>query len=75
MAASVSHIGWRFVAFYSRVLVIVIGQGTIAEFDTPLNLYDREDSIFRSLCGAAYLDREAILKIRNEEPGTMRSSA
>jgi ABC-type multidrug transport system fused ATPase/permease subunit len=24
--------------------------GRIAEFDTPLNLFDRPDSIFRSLC-------------------------
>lgn len=36
------------VAFYDRILVMDAGQ--IAEFDTPLNLFDRPGSIFRSLC-------------------------
>lgn len=38
--------------------------GRVAEFDTPLNLYDREDSIFRSLCDEANLSRQDILRIR-----------
>jgi ATP-binding cassette subfamily C (CFTR/MRP) protein 1 len=54
------------IAFYDRVLVL--DQGKLAEFDSPLNLYDREDSMFRSMCEAAHLDRETILKIRNEVP-------
>ena len=36
------------VAYYDRILVLDAGQ--IAEFDTPLALFDRQDSIFRSLC-------------------------
>jgi hypothetical protein len=38
--------------------------GRVAEFDTPLNLFDRTDSIFRSLCDEANLSRQDILKIR-----------
>lgn len=38
--------------------------GQIAEFDTVLNLFDREDSIFRSLCNEANLQRSDILRIR-----------
>lgn len=38
--------------------------GKIAEFDTVLNLFDREDSIFRSLCNEANLQRSDILRIR-----------
>jgi ATP-binding cassette subfamily C (CFTR/MRP) protein 1 len=44
---------------------MVLDKGTIAEFDTPLNLYDQESSIFRGMCDAAQLDRSAIVKIRN----------
>jgi ATP-binding cassette subfamily C (CFTR/MRP) protein 1 len=36
------------VAFYDRILVMDAGR--IAEFDTPLNLFDQPDSIFQSLC-------------------------
>ena len=38
--------------------------GRVAEFDTPLNLFDREDSIFRSLCNEAGLTRQDIVRIR-----------
>lgn len=38
--------------------------GQVAEFDTPLNLFDKEDSIFRSLCNEAGLTRQDILRIR-----------
>ena len=41
--------------------------GQIAEFDHPLVLFDRPDSIFRSMCDAAKLSREAILRIRAGE--------
>lgn len=37
--------------------------GQVAEFDTPLNLFDRSDSIFRSLCNEASVSREDIIKI------------
>ena len=38
--------------------------GQVAEFDTPLNLYDKEDSIFRGLCNEAGLSRSDIERIR-----------
>jgi ATP-binding cassette, subfamily C (CFTR/MRP), member 1 len=39
--------------------------GKVAEYDTPLNLFDREDSIFRSLCDEANLSRQDIVRIRS----------
>ncbi len=39
--------------------------GEVKEFDTPLNLYDQEDSIFRSMCDSAHLTREQIVRIRD----------
>ncbi|KAE9399630.1 multidrug resistance-associated ABC transporter [Gymnopus androsaceus JB14] len=50
------------IAYYDRILVMDAGQK--AEFDTVLNLFDREDSIFRSLCNEAGLSRADILRIR-----------
>jgi hypothetical protein len=44
--------------------------GQIAEFDGPLELFDRPDSIFRSMCDAAKLTREAIVRIRAGEDAT-----
>lgn len=35
-------------AFYDRVLVL--DQGEVAEYDTPLALLDNPDSDFRSMC-------------------------
>ena len=55
-----------YLAYYDRVLVM--DAGTVAEFDTPLNLFDKKDSIFRSLCDKASLNREDILRIRGELP-------
>ncbi|KAJ7100917.1 multidrug resistance-associated ABC transporter [Mycena belliarum] len=52
------------IAYYDRILVM--DQGQVAEFDTVLNLFDREDSIFRSLCNEANLSRAEILHIREE---------
>jgi hypothetical protein len=40
--------------------------GKVVEFDTVLNLFDRSDSIFRSLCEQANLSRADILRIRTE---------
>ena len=48
--------------YYDRILVMDAGK--VAEFDTPLNLYDKTDSIFRSLCDEAGLSRQDIVKIR-----------
>ena len=44
-------------------------QGKVAEFDTPLNLYDKEGSIFRSLCNEANLSRQDIVRIRSTVQG------
>ncbi|KAJ3538634.1 hypothetical protein NMY22_g5079 [Coprinellus aureogranulatus] len=52
------------IAYYDRILVM--DQGTVAEFDTVLNLFDKEDSIFRALCNEANLTRQDILRIRGE---------
>ena len=51
-------------AYYDRVLVM--DSGGIAELDTVLNLFDKEDSIFRSLCNEANLQRADILRIRTD---------
>ncbi|KAJ7163116.1 multidrug resistance-associated ABC transporter [Mycena filopes] len=52
------------IAYYDRIVVMDAGQ--VAEFDTVLNLYDKEDSIFRSLCNEANLQRADIVRIRAE---------
>ncbi|KAJ8082654.1 hypothetical protein PM082_008510 [Marasmius tenuissimus] len=50
------------IAYYDRILVMDAGE--VAEFDTVLNLFDKQDSIFRSLCDEANLGRADILRIR-----------
>ena len=62
----VAHVHPRSV-YYDRILVM--DQGKVAEFDTPLNLYDKEGSIFRSLCNEANLARADILRIRASVAG------
>ncbi|KAF8066646.1 multidrug resistance-associated ABC transporter [Lyophyllum atratum] len=57
------------IAYYDRVLVMDAGE--VAEFDTVLNLYDNEQSIFRSLCNEANLQRADILRIRADHNGTV----
>jgi ATP-binding cassette, subfamily C (CFTR/MRP), member 1 len=52
------------VVYYDRILVMDAGK--VAEFDTVLNLFDKEDSIFRGLCEQANLSRTDILRIRTE---------
>ncbi|KAF7373650.1 Oligomycin resistance ATP-dependent permease YOR1 [Mycena sanguinolenta] len=52
------------IAYYDRILVM--DKGEVAEFDTVLNLFDKKDSIFRSLCNEANLQRADILRIRAE---------
>ncbi|KAI1798261.1 multidrug resistance-associated ABC transporter [Ganoderma leucocontextum] len=51
------------IVYYDRILVMDAGK--VAEFDTPLNLFDKEDSVFRLLCNEANLSRQDILKIRS----------
>lgn len=43
---------------------MVMDSGKVAEMDTVLNLYDKGDSTFRSLCNEANLRRTDILRIR-----------
>ncbi len=50
------------IVYYDRVLVM--DQGQVAEFDHPLALFDKADSIFRSMCDKAGLNREDIVRIR-----------
>lgn len=50
------------IAYYDRILVM--DGGRVAEFDTVLNLFDKKDSIFRSLCDEANLQRADIKRIR-----------
>ena len=52
--------------YYDRILVM--DAGVVAEFDTPINLFDRKNSIFRSLCDEAGLTKEDIIRIRGEPP-------
>jgi len=42
----------------------VLDDGRIAEFDTPLNLFDNPDSIFHSMCDKAGLNRHDIERIQ-----------
>jgi len=50
------------IVYYDRILVM--DGGKVAEFDAPLRLFDKEDSIFRSLCNEAGLVRQDITRIR-----------
>ncbi|KAJ3506143.1 hypothetical protein NLJ89_g7032 [Agrocybe chaxingu] len=52
------------IAYYDRVLVM--DDGKVVEYDAVLNLFDKEDSIFRSLCDEANLQRSDIVRIRAE---------
>ncbi|TFK36264.1 cadmium ion transporter [Crucibulum laeve] len=60
------------IAYYDRVLVMDGGQ--VAEFDTVLNLFDKQDSIFRSLCDEAKLQRADIIRIRTDYGGALKDS-
>lgn len=40
--------------------------GKVAEFDTALHLFDTPNSIFRSLCDEAHLQRSDIMKLRHD---------
>ena len=59
--------------YYDRILVMDAGK--VAEFDTPLSLFDKEDSIFRSLCNEANLARADILRIRATVHGAAPGSS
>jgi hypothetical protein len=35
-----------------------------AQYDTPLNLFDRPDSVFRNLCDVKQISRQDLLNIQ-----------
>ncbi|KAJ3741472.1 ABC protein [Lentinula detonsa] len=45
---------------YDRILVM--DQGSVAEFDTPLTLYEKRDGIFRSLCEKGGISMDDIVR-------------
>nr|CAD98883.1 ABC protein [Phanerodontia chrysosporium] len=50
----------RTIISYDRILVL--DAGTIAEFDTPLNLFLKADSIFRGMCERSNISLDEIQK-------------
>nr|XP_019008004.1 cadmium ion transporter [Kwoniella pini CBS 10737]OCF46785.1 cadmium ion transporter [Kwoniella pini CBS 10737] len=60
------------VAYYDRILVL--DQGKVAEYDTPLTLYDMRDSIFRQLCDRVHLRRIDLLRLRHDALYALQSS-
>ncbi|KAK8850349.1 hypothetical protein IAR55_004267 [Kwoniella newhampshirensis] len=51
------------VAYYDRILVLDVGRAV--EFDTPIALFDKRDSIFRQLCDRTQLRRTDLLQLRH----------
>ncbi|OCF37123.1 hypothetical protein I316_01029 [Kwoniella heveanensis BCC8398] len=52
------------VAYYDRILVM--DSGKVAEFDTPLALFEQPGSIFRSLCDKKHLTLQELIRIRED---------
>ncbi|WVW86813.1 hypothetical protein I302_108868 [Kwoniella bestiolae CBS 10118] len=52
------------VAYYDRILVL--DKGEVKEFDTPLKLFDKRDSIFRDLCDKKHIRGGELLRIQEE---------
>ncbi|WVF68600.1 hypothetical protein IAT40_003369 [Kwoniella sp. CBS 6097] len=52
------------VAYYDRILVM--DSGKVAEFDTPLALFDQRESIFRSFCDKKHLTLQELVRIRED---------
>jgi ABC-type multidrug transport system fused ATPase/permease subunit len=54
---------------YDRL--IVLDKGSIAEFDTPLNLIQKEDGIFRNMClkSGTFAELEAAAKAQAAKDG------
>ncbi|KAK0231362.1 multidrug resistance-associated ABC transporter [Armillaria fumosa] len=57
------------IAYYDRIMVMDAGK--VIEFDTVLNLFDKEDSVFRSLCIEANLQRSDVERIRIDHGKTV----
>ncbi|WVW81052.1 hypothetical protein I302_103043 [Kwoniella bestiolae CBS 10118] len=60
------------VAYYDRILVL--DQGRVVEYDTPLGLYDIRDSIFRQLCDRVQLGRTDLLRLRHDALYALQTS-
>ncbi|WWD08510.1 hypothetical protein V865_006622 [Kwoniella europaea PYCC6329] len=60
------------VAYYDRILVL--DQGRVVEYDTPLGLYDIRDSIFRQLCDRVQLGRADLLRLRHDALYALQAS-
>jgi ATP-binding cassette subfamily C (CFTR/MRP) protein 1 len=54
----------RTIINYDRICVM--DKGKIAQLDTPLNLYDDKDGIFRGMCDRSKIRREDIMKARDD---------
>ena len=52
----------RTIISYDRIAVFDAGR--VVEFDSPLDLYDREDGIFRDMCAKASITREEMVQAR-----------
>ncbi|KAK0242171.1 multidrug resistance-associated ABC transporter, partial [Armillaria nabsnona] len=50
------------IAYYDHIMVMDAGK--VVEFDTVMNLFDKEDSAFRSLCNEANLQQSDVERIR-----------
>jgi len=44
--------------------ILVMNSGEIEQFDTPLNLFDMDEGLFRSMCDRSGITREDIVKAR-----------
>lgn len=55
--------------------IIVMDNGKVAEFDAPLALYDRPDSIFHGMCERSGITRQDILAARPAETSTVAEDA
>lgn len=44
--------------------ILVLDHGEVAEFDTPMNLFNKEDGIFRSMCVKSTITEEQIIAAR-----------
>ncbi|KAF8317717.1 ABC protein [Clavulina sp. PMI_390] len=56
----------RTIINYQRI--VVMDKGDVAEFDAPLNLFDREDGIFRSMCETSHITRDDIVAAAKAAP-------
>ncbi|KAL1410703.1 hypothetical protein Q8F55_001645 [Vanrija albida] len=44
--------------------ILVMDAGEVVDFAAPLDLFDKEDSVFRSMCDQSRIDRDEIVRAR-----------